>query len=60
MLKHYIGVYDPATGKMEVMEARKLVVRGVIRAHEATAADEISGVSSARTKHTSSVLTFFQ
>ena len=45
MLKHYIGIYDPTTDKMEVMEARKMVVRGVVRAHEATAEDEVAAVS---------------
>lgn len=45
MLNHYIGIYDPTTGKMEVMEARKMVVRGVVRAHEATAEDEVAAVS---------------
>jgi len=44
LLKHYVGVYDPETGKMEVMEARKMVVRGVVRAHQATADDEHSTV----------------
>jgi DNA-directed RNA polymerase I subunit RPA49 len=34
-LKHYVGVYDPETGKLEVMEARKMVVRGTVRAHKA-------------------------
>ena len=45
LLKHYIGVYDPETGKMEVLEARKVVVRGVVRAHQATAADDTAVVS---------------
>ena len=45
LLKHYVGVYDPETGKLDVMEARKMVVRGVVRAHQATAADEIPLVS---------------
>lgn len=40
--RHYVGVYDPETGKMEVTEARKMVVRGVVRAHQATADDELS------------------
>jgi DNA-directed RNA polymerase I subunit RPA49 len=44
-LKHYIGVYDPESGKMEVMEARKVVVRGVVRAHQATTEDEAAVVS---------------
>jgi len=38
--KHYVGVYDPETGKLELLEARKMVVRGVVRAHENTKADE--------------------
>ena len=45
LLKHYVGVYDPETGRLEVMEARKMVVRGVVRTHQATAEDEVSGVS---------------
>ncbi|KAK7941216.1 uncharacterized protein PG986_013603 [Apiospora aurea] len=28
-LKHYIGVFDPATGKLDVIEAKKMTVRGV-------------------------------
>jgi DNA-directed RNA polymerase I subunit RPA49 len=35
LLKHYLGVYDPATGKLQVMEARKMVIRGTVRSHEA-------------------------
>ncbi|KAE8446108.1 hypothetical protein EG329_012479 [Mollisiaceae sp. DMI_Dod_QoI] len=42
LLKHYVGVYDPETGKMEIIEARKMVVRGSVRAHQATAQDDIS------------------
>jgi DNA-directed RNA polymerase I subunit RPA49 len=34
--KHYVGVYDPKTGKLDVTEARKMGVRAVVRAHEAT------------------------
>ncbi len=45
LLKHYVGVYDPETGKMEIIEARKMVVRGSVRAHQATAQDDISMVS---------------
>jgi DNA-directed RNA polymerase I subunit RPA49 len=45
LLKHYVGVYDPETGKLEVMEARKMVVRGSVRAHQATADDIASTVS---------------
>lgn len=44
LLKHYVGVYDPETGKLEVMEARKMVVRGVVRAHQATAEDQVAMV----------------
>ncbi|KAL2068107.1 hypothetical protein VTL71DRAFT_16205 [Oculimacula yallundae] len=42
LLKHYVGVYDPETGNMEVMEARKMVVRGSVRAQQAVAEDELS------------------
>lgn len=39
LLKHYLGVYDPKTGKLEVVEARKMVVRGSVRNHQARAED---------------------
>ncbi|KAF3805317.1 hypothetical protein GCG54_00006260 [Colletotrichum gloeosporioides] len=35
-LKHYIGVFDPKTGKLEVVEAKKMVVRGTARAKQAS------------------------
>jgi hypothetical protein len=35
LLKHYVGAYDPATGTLQIMEARKMVVRGTVRSHEA-------------------------
>lgn len=35
LLKHYVGVYDPATGKVDVMEARKMTVRGIAKAQQA-------------------------
>ncbi|KAL0931055.1 a49-like RNA polymerase I associated factor [Colletotrichum truncatum] len=35
-LKHYVGVFDPKTGKLEVVEAKKMVVRGVARAKQAS------------------------
>jgi DNA-directed RNA polymerase I subunit RPA49 len=31
LLKHYVGVYDPAIGELQVMEARKLVIRRTLR-----------------------------
>ena len=34
--KHYVGVYDPATGKLEVTEARKMEMRAAVRQHQAT------------------------
>jgi len=39
--KHYVGVYDPETGKLEVVEARKMIVKGIVRAHEATEDDQM-------------------
>lgn len=41
-LKHYIGVFDPTTGQLSVMEAKKMAVRGVVRSQrpiEENAAD---------------------
>ncbi|KAK3331949.1 RNA polymerase I associated factor, A49-like protein [Cercophora scortea] len=35
LLKHYIGVLDPRTGELQMIEARKMVVRGVVRARSA-------------------------
>ncbi|KAI1450721.1 RNA polymerase I associated factor, A49-like protein [Annulohypoxylon stygium] len=33
-LKHYIGVFDPETGKLAVVEAKKMAVRGVVRSQK--------------------------
>lgn len=42
-----MGVYDPKTGNLEVIESRKMVVRGTVRAHSAAAeAAESLAVSS--------------
>jgi hypothetical protein len=41
LLKHYIGVYNPSTGQLDVMEARRMVVRGSVRAHQA-ATEEVA------------------
>ena len=30
-LKHYVGVYDPKSGKLQLVQARKLVVRSTLR-----------------------------
>lgn len=38
--KHYVGVYDPETRKLEMLEARKMVVRGIVRSRQHTQADE--------------------
>lgn len=34
LLNHYVGVYDPKTGKMQVIEAKKMTVRGAVRAKQ--------------------------
>lgn len=31
LLKHYVGVYNPKTGELQLVEARKMVVRGTLR-----------------------------
>lgn len=43
-LRHYIGVLDPATGQLQVVEAKKMVIRGSVRAREASD-DAMRGVS---------------
>ena len=30
-LKHYVGIYDPERGKLQLIEAKKLVVRSTLR-----------------------------
>ncbi|RKF71320.1 DNA-directed RNA polymerase I subunit rpa49 [Golovinomyces cichoracearum] len=32
--KHYVGIYDPATGNLDLMEARNTVLRGIVRTHQ--------------------------
>ncbi|KAI9784015.1 MAG: DNA-directed RNA polymerase I subunit rpa49 [Peltula sp. TS41687] len=34
LLKHYVGVYDPKTGELQLIEARKIVLRGTVRARD--------------------------
>ncbi|KAH7159935.1 RNA polymerase I associated factor, A49-like protein [Dactylonectria estremocensis] len=34
-LNHFVGIYDPKTGKLEVVEAKKMVIRGTVRAKQA-------------------------
>lgn len=33
-LKHYIGVYNPETGKLQLVQARKLVIRSTLRSSD--------------------------
>ncbi|RCI15889.1 hypothetical protein L249_3009 [Ophiocordyceps polyrhachis-furcata BCC 54312] len=40
LLSHFIGVYDPTTGKLDVIEAKKMVVRATVRAAEAAITEE--------------------
>ena len=35
LLRHYVGVYDPKTGELQVVPARNVVVRGTLRAPSA-------------------------
>ncbi|KAI1131609.1 RNA polymerase I associated factor, A49-like protein [Nemania abortiva] len=45
-LKHYVGVFDPATGKLSVVEARKMAVRGVVRSQQPREGDLQSSTAS--------------
>ncbi|KAM3068108.1 DNA-directed RNA polymerase I subunit rpa49 [Clarireedia jacksonii] len=47
LVKHYVGVYNPSTGQLDVMEARRMVVRGSVRAHRA-ATEEVAAKQSIR------------
>ncbi|KAL3427093.1 a49-like RNA polymerase I associated factor [Phlyctema vagabunda] len=42
LLKHYVGVYNPENGQLEVMEARKMIVRGSVRAQQVPVEGEVS------------------
>ncbi|KAJ6444779.1 RNA polymerase I associated factor [Purpureocillium lavendulum] len=43
LMKHYVGVYDPKTGKLEVVQAKKMVVRGQVRAKQLPSASAKEG-----------------
>jgi DNA-directed RNA polymerase I subunit RPA49 len=34
LVRHFIGVFDPKTGKVEVVESKKMVVRGTVRSQK--------------------------
>ena len=40
VLKHYVGVFDPATKQLQVVEARKVSVRSTLRSEEQIAREE--------------------
>lgn len=42
-LKNYIGIYDPGSGKLQLVEARKLVVRSTLRSAGSDDKDSDSG-----------------
>lgn len=35
LLNHFVAVFDPASGELKVIEARKMVVRGLVRSQKA-------------------------
>ncbi|KAI1006993.1 hypothetical protein K3495_g1225 [Podosphaera aphanis] len=39
--RHYVGVFDPKTGQLDVIEARKMVIRGMVRARHHDDQNEI-------------------
>ena len=47
MLKHYVGVYDPKTGELQLVEAHELVIRGVARS--AATQTESNGIKKQQT-----------
>ena len=34
-LRHYVGIFDPATGELQLLEAPKMVIRGTVRSRQA-------------------------
>ncbi|OAA55064.1 a49-like, RNA polymerase 1 associated factor [Niveomyces insectorum RCEF 264] len=47
-LQHYIGIFDPATGQLQVIEAKKMEIRGTVRAREAPE-EEVQGTPARKT-----------
>lgn len=43
-LKHYVGVYNPQTGELELVEARKMIVRALVRSQEAAPEEDVTKV----------------
>ena len=43
LLRHYVGIYDPKTGELQVVPARNVVVRGTLRS--ARAPEREDGIS---------------
>ncbi|CAK7565351.1 MAG: DNA-directed RNA polymerase I subunit rpa49 [Sporothrix epigloea] len=41
-LQHYVGIYDPATGELQVVNAKKMEIRGNVRSRDAPA-DQMNG-----------------
>ncbi|CAK7263639.1 DNA-directed RNA polymerase I subunit rpa49 [Sporothrix epigloea] len=41
-LQHYVGIYDPATGELQVVNAKKMEIRGNVRSRHAST-DQMSG-----------------
>ncbi|KUI60085.1 DNA-directed RNA polymerase I subunit rpa49 [Cytospora mali] len=39
LLKHYIGLFDPASGQLQLVESKKMVIRGSVRAQQAPEED---------------------
>jgi DNA-directed RNA polymerase I subunit RPA49 len=37
VLNHYLAIIDPQTGEVEVVQAKKMVVRGTVRSKQAPA-----------------------
>ncbi|ROW13064.1 hypothetical protein VPNG_05964 [Cytospora leucostoma] len=54
LLKHYIGLFDPASGQLQLVEAKKMVIRGSVRAQqapeEAMQSQKLSNMSELKTE----------
>lgn len=47
-LNHFVGIYDPKTGKLQVVEAKKMTIRGTVRAKQAAETERAQQVRTMR------------
>lgn len=51
LVNHFVGVYDPKTGKLDVVEAKRMVIRGLVRAKQVAGNTGESEANKVRKNH---------